>query len=348
MELVKAAQGRANIEIWVDSDNIEWGVSYLSSFACEAQIFHGTKELGQSFFEKSIKRLAGQKLVFHIVNSAYGFALIPLITTLQNTAYFISAFGDAVLPDGRKSSALRSLDPQYRHRAKRIFMDSAFYRDTLAREKIADINKMVVLAHPPAITRSWDRLKPAGRLLWASRISDEKRLEDVLGIAIAFPQLTISVFGGIDKACCSQRGLAFYQALHFIKNVEIKGEYKKFDDIRLSDYDALIYTSERDGLPNVLIEAGAAGIPIISTIVGGIGELLDEKNSFSKPNATLTDYIGLISTLYINFPTAKEKAKILKNKIISRSDSYSLNAALDIILGESVDTTNSLTKTIES
>ena len=37
-------------------------------------------------------------------------------------------------------------------------------------------------------------------------------------------------------------------------------------------YDAFLYTSAFDGLPNVLLEALSAGLPVIAPDVGGIGE----------------------------------------------------------------------------
>ena len=38
--------------------------------------------------------------------------------------------------------------------------------------------------------------------------------------------------------------------------------------------DVLLLTSEREGLPNVLIEAQHFGVPVVSTDVGGAGETM--------------------------------------------------------------------------
>jgi glycosyltransferase involved in cell wall biosynthesis len=45
-----------------------------------------------------------------------------------------------------------------------------------------------------------------------------------------------------------------------------------------------LYTSNFDGLPNVLIEAAAAGLPIVSSDVGGIRELLGDGAGALVPN----------------------------------------------------------------
>ncbi|MCQ4384065.1 glycosyltransferase family 4 protein, partial [Clostridioides difficile] len=38
------------------------------------------------------------------------------------------------------------------------------------------------------------------------------------------------------------------------------------------EYDALVYTSWFDGLPNVILEAMGSGLPVIAPNIGGIGE----------------------------------------------------------------------------
>lgn len=335
LELAKAAEGRADIEIWVDSDNVDWGRNYLQSFGSGARIHAGVGPLGQAFVEDSVRRLDGRRLAFHIVNSPAGFQSLPYIASLPNADYYLSAFGDNVLPDGRKLSQIRFLDRQYRQGAKRVFTDSVYYRDQLVEDGVVDAAQVTVVAHPPAVSLSWRREQAAGKLLWASRISDEKRLEDLVAIAVAFPMVAIHMYGGIDRACCTARGDALFRALQVLPNVKAMGAYRKFDDIPISDYDALLYTSERDGLPNVLLEAGAAGMPVLSTIVGGIGELLNDANSFSKPKARVTDYIDFLTDLYSDYALGGRKGARLRSDIAGRSAHYPLEEVLSAVLGGS-------------
>jgi glycosyltransferase involved in cell wall biosynthesis len=334
LELAKAAQGRADIEVWVDSDDIGWGKNYLNSFGCEVKLHAGIKAHGRRFLEASLERLGEGRLAFHIVNSSVGFDCIPLIAALPNAGYYISAFGDNVLPDGRKISAIRFLHEQYRRAAQHVFTDSLYYRDQLVQDGVVAADQVTVVTHPAAVGTVWQRSAPAGKLLWASRISDEKRLEDLFAMAVATPALAFHVYGGVDRACCTERGEALYRALQVLPNVKVMGKYRRFDDIALSEYDALVYTSERDGVPNVLLEAGSAGMPVISTVVGGIGELLNEGNSFSKPNAGVVDYIGFVSDLYQDFGAARHKGQLLRNEIEARSVRYPLDKVVDLVLGE--------------
>ncbi|MEK7499083.1 MAG: glycosyltransferase, partial [Patescibacteria group bacterium] len=49
-------------------------------------------------------------------------------------------------------------------------------------------------------------------------------------------------------------------------------------DLVLRGFDVFALPSLKEGLPYVLLEAKAAGLPIIASRVGGVGEILDAKN----------------------------------------------------------------------
>jgi glycosyltransferase involved in cell wall biosynthesis len=56
--------------------------------------------------------------------------------------------------------------------------------------------------------------------------------------------------------------------------VTLHGGYQRFADIVRDDHVALIYTSQWDGLPNVLLEAAAAQLPIVAPDIGGISDFV--------------------------------------------------------------------------
>lgn len=83
----------------------------------------------------------------------------------------------------------------------------------------------------------------------------------------------------------------------YIKNI---GKIYEYGDI-------MLYVSYSDGYPNVIIEAQAAGVPVIANRVGGIPEQIDDKNTgilFSSPqNNRIHELISEISEnkkLYTN------------------------------------------------
>ena len=54
--------------------------------------------------------------------------------------------------------------------------------------------------------------------------------------------------------------------------------------LALAAMDLMLLTSVLEGLPNVIIEAGALGIPVVSTDVGGVRETLDHgRTGFAIP-----------------------------------------------------------------
>jgi glycosyltransferase involved in cell wall biosynthesis len=63
------------------------------------------------------------------------------------------------------------------------------------------------------------------------------------------------------------------------KNVAYHGPYDRFFALPLENYDGYLYTSLYDGTPNVLLEAAAAELPIVSSNVGGISEFIEDSTS---------------------------------------------------------------------
>lgn len=75
---------------------------------------------------------------------------------------------------------------------------------------------------------------------------------------------------------------SFIHSNNLIQNVEFSGHLSKKDWINLSlDYDIFINTTNIDNTPITLLESMALGLPIVSTDVGGVGNLLEnEKTGF--------------------------------------------------------------------
>jgi glycosyltransferase involved in cell wall biosynthesis len=107
------------------------------------------------------------------------------------------------------------------------------------------------------------------------------------------------------KAQVQRLGLG--EAIRFIGHVKARYGFSKGS--------LLVVPSRGDSMPYVVIEAGAAGIPMVAANVGGIPEIFDSHNdALFAPNipAAMAD---AIETALENPVAAQERAKSLRERI---------------------------------
>jgi len=111
------------------------------------------------------------------------------------------------------------------------------------------------------------------RLLWASRVDAQKRPERLAKIARALKdagiEVEIDAYGSADPGADTNAIFGVHDT-----SVKYRGGFSGVSDLPLKKYDAFIYTSDFDGLPNILLEMLGAGLPAIAPDVGGIGEVV--------------------------------------------------------------------------
>ena len=132
-----------------------------------------------------------------------------------------------------------------------------------------DLQKMRVLYQPTTLAGSAPHLdRDVTSVLWVGRLTRQKR-PDLLGeVAQMMPGLTFHVFGyPTDQQTLTRFGLAQ-------KNVILHGSLTDLTSLNPRDYGAFLFTSDYEGLPTVVVEIGALGIPIVATGVGGVPELV--------------------------------------------------------------------------
>jgi glycosyltransferase involved in cell wall biosynthesis len=89
------------------------------------------------------------------------------------------------------------------------------------------------------------------------------------------------------------------------------GQFGRFDDIETEAFDAFLYTSRWDGLPNVLLEAAAHRLPIIAQVTGGIGEIVSEATGWPVPaTSNADDFSAILRQACSEFEQQRGPARI--------------------------------------
>ena len=98
------------------------------------------------------------------------------------------------------------------------------------------------------------------RLLWASRICSQKRVDLLPRIASRLEdlgvQVVIDIYGQVEE------GIRIKET----SSLKYKGTFNTLSDVDLSLYSGFIYTSAYDGVPNIILETMANGLPVVSVI----------------------------------------------------------------------------------
>ena len=174
------------------------------------------------------------------------------------------------------------------------------------------------------------------RLLWASRVSAQKRPELVAAIAAAllreYPGLVIETYGHLEENYTNQ-------AIFNVTGVEYRGSFDGFDGLPLENFDAFIYTSYFDGLPNIVLEALGAGLPVIAPDVGGIAEaVIDGHTGFLVPDlvddeALIAAYVDAVRRLYGNCDRTREMANNGRRMIVEQHGDSNFRRRVSEVFG---------------
>ena len=159
-----------------------------------------------------------------------------------------------------------------------ILTDNKRIIDVLSLSHGYDSNKCVVCYQPSQIISN--PKKPINktstlRVLWAGRLDSQKRPETLLEIAsemindpVEFHVYgTVVLGGGFDPKDFNNN-----------PNIKYFGPFSKgLRNIpNINHYDLYIHTASHEGLPNIILEAAALGIPVLSSKVGGIPEVIKD------------------------------------------------------------------------
>ena len=151
--------------------------------------------------------------------------------------------------------------------------------------------------------------RPRKRILWAGRLDAQKRFDLVQEIARLLP--------GVDFDCWGKAVLDAPPDLSRLPaNLRLHGAFDSYGNLPLAASDGWLYTSGWDGIPTILIELAAHGLPIVASAVGGVPELIDETTGWPlAAEATAADYAAAITAMLADPEERRKRGEALQDRV---------------------------------
>lgn len=231
------------------------------------------EEARQRVYEQIIENSGATHL--HILNSLVAYDFVEShahYLQKSNKRIIVTSFSESTDGSGRTFGYSHTHVPRVYELASAITSDNQRVLDMWQREYGFNSEKLALHRRPvtlPTLSEPAQRAKPL-KILWAARLSPEKIPNIVPHIAQHISDLPIEIhmYGGVDDGFDD----TFIQKLP--TNVTYHGAFDGFDSLQPEQYDLFLYTSLFDGMPNVILEASSYGLPIVTSRVGGIPEVL--------------------------------------------------------------------------
>lgn len=175
-----------------------------------------------------------------------------------------------------------------------VIVPSAYLGDVVSRwvpeASIGVIhNGVLAPARLPAQSGAADQL----RLVYVGRLVAHKRVDVLVRAVAAVDGVRLDIVGEGPE---DERILTLIQDLDVSKRVHALGVLPHDQVLpRLAGADALVLASEYEGLPHAVLEALAAGVPVIAPPVGGVEEVVvHESNGLLVRQSTVEGFISSI------------------------------------------------------
>ena len=187
---------------------------------------------------------------------------------------------------------------------------------------VVDINVFKIIPHQNAVTKIIhiscfeDKSKNISGLLESLKILKDRQI----------PYQAVLIGDGMDYKLMRQKALD----MQLNDNVSFTGLLQGQDlTDALASGDFLVLSSNYENMPVVILEALACGLPVVSTNVGGISEIINENNGILVPPhdvEQLADAMQTMIAIHKNYD-----ADTLRNSIIKKFSNENVGKLLDDI-----------------
>lgn len=216
--------------------------------------------------------------IIHIINSRCGWEAVRQcgLALRQFSRLFASLFCDEYSQQGIPLGYARDYLRSCYIWLEAVFCDNSVYPRIWAAELGIPVGIFSELPFPydrPLTRRIWPDNVSAPRVLWAGRLDRQKRPDLLAAIAERMPHLAFDVHG----AAVVSSGDAAVKLLETLPNVTMHGLFERLEDVVLESHVAYLHTTAWEGVPTILFDVAAAGVPICAPSVGGIPDFVDSE-----------------------------------------------------------------------
>lgn len=222
------------------------------------------------------------------------------------------------LPDGK---AAGYADTHFRDGLpflKKVYFDNEPFRQELIKDYGVpkSLQAKLQTVHQPVSAEAL--LKHGGgpvtrnAVVWAGRFCRQKNINLLLDIVQLAPALMFSVYGYGSDEYMEQ----MLRAAEKYKNLRLMGQFSSTMQLPLDDYNVFLYTSLWDGLPLVLADVAALGIPIVASAVGGIPDLVTVKTGWPIENYERAElYVKALNEVIQNPHMATKRSELMDEHV---------------------------------
>ncbi len=276
--------------------------------------------------EKLLTRLLLQMApqVIHNINSDLGYRIfVKYGKALSSFSHlYASSFCIDLAPDGKLDGYPVWYLPKCFDYLEAVLSENQAHLDRLHEIYAFDQGKMHVHYQPVDVPEQQIKHKNGAKkehldILWAGRLDRQKRPDILAGIARECLDLPFKfhVYG----SPVMDTNMYYTDLFAKLDNVTYYGPYNELASLPTDRYDLFLYTSQWDGLPNVLLEAILLNLPIVASDVGGISELITdgETGFLIRPYDEIDRYVNCLKRIYndrsiIHIIADKARALVMK------------------------------------
>lgn len=212
--------------------------------------------------------------VIHNINSFLGYEVFQTYgKALSEVSHLLGhVFCYDTTPEGRRVGYPVEHVPRCFDVLSALISDNQTLLDELHEIYHLDRKRLIAHYQPVKLKRSpTPRIaisKGPLKILWAGRLDRQKRVDllNSIAAACADDDFEFHAYGGrvLDSTGPEPHG----------PHLKFHGPFNGFESLPTHEYDVFLYTSQWDGLPNVLQEAVAQGLVVVASSAGGVKELI--------------------------------------------------------------------------